>query len=89
MEPKATGTLAFGNFLRVAGTRYKDREAIFCSTTGRRFSYGDLNQRTNGLANGLTDLGLSLHQPGRDSRNLFCFSQDRHCRHPSELPTQP
>lgn len=58
MKSKATGTLTFGNFLRVAGTRYKDREAIFCSTTGRRFSYGDLNQRANGLANGLTGLGL-------------------------------
>jgi acyl-CoA synthetase (AMP-forming)/AMP-acid ligase II len=58
MNTKATGTLTVGNFVRVAAVRYGDREAIFCSSTGRRFSFRQLNQRTNRLANGLTALGL-------------------------------
>jgi len=58
MTGKATGTFTVGNGLKVADIRYGDREAIFCSTTGRRFTFSELNTRTNGLANGLTDLGL-------------------------------
>lgn len=58
MNAKATGTLTVGNFVKVAAIRYGDREAIYCSTTGRRFSFHQLNQRTNRLANGLTGLGL-------------------------------
>ncbi|MBI9082471.1 MAG: AMP-binding protein [Desulfobacterales bacterium] len=58
MVKKATGTLTVGNFVKVAATRYGDREAIFCSTTNRRFSFRQLNQRTNRLANGLLGLGL-------------------------------
>lgn len=58
MGKKATGTLTVGNFVKVAATRYGDREAIFCTTTNRRFSFRQLNQRTNRLANGLIDLGL-------------------------------
>jgi fatty-acyl-CoA synthase len=58
MASNATGTFTVGNALKVAGIRYGDREAIFCSTTGRRFSFRELNKRTNALANGLTGLGL-------------------------------
>ena len=58
MGKKATGDLTVGNVIRVAATRYRNREAIFCSATGRRFSYLQLNERTNGLANGLMGLGL-------------------------------
>lgn len=58
MTAKATGTLTVGNFVKVAAIRYGDREAIFCSSTGRRFSFRQLNERTNRLANGLTGLGL-------------------------------
>ena len=59
MVKKATGTLAVGNFLKVAAIRYRDRESFFCSSTGRRFTFYETNQRTNGLANGLTGLGLA------------------------------
>ena len=59
MTQKATGGLTVGNILRVAAVRYRDREAIFCSTTGRRFTFRELNQRVNRLANGLADLGLN------------------------------
>jgi fatty-acyl-CoA synthase len=58
MAQKATGTLTVGNFVTVAATRYGDREAIFCSTTNRRFTFRQVNQRANRLANGLLGLGL-------------------------------
>jgi fatty-acyl-CoA synthase len=58
MTQKATGTLTVGNIARVAAIRYGDREAIFCSSTGRRFSFREVNRRANGLANGLLSLGL-------------------------------
>jgi fatty-acyl-CoA synthase len=55
---KATGSLTVGNFPKVAAARYGDREALLCSMTGRRFSYKDVNEHTNRLANGLLSLGL-------------------------------
>ncbi len=58
MGQKATGTLNVGNIARVAAVRYGDREAIFCSSTGRRYSFREVNRRANGLANGLMSLGL-------------------------------
>ena len=58
MGQKATGTLAVGNIARVAAVRYGDREAIYCSSTDRRFSFRQVNRRSNGLANGLMSLGL-------------------------------
>ncbi|MEW6441635.1 MAG: AMP-binding protein [bacterium] len=58
-RPKATGTLTVGNILRVAAARFADKEAVYCSATGRRFSFRRLNERANRLAGGLTSLGLS------------------------------
>jgi len=58
MAEKASGTLTVGNFLRVAAVRYRGREAIFCSSTGRRFTFEQVNERANRLANGLMGLGL-------------------------------
>jgi fatty-acyl-CoA synthase len=58
MEPKATETMAVGRLLKNAAVRYRDKEALYCSTSGRRFSYWELNERANRLANGLMDLGL-------------------------------
>jgi fatty-acyl-CoA synthase len=55
---KATGTLTVGNLLKVAAARYGNREAIFCSLTGRRFTFRQVNERANGLAHGLLSLGL-------------------------------
>ena len=54
MRQKATGTLTVGNIARVAAVRYGDREAIFCSATGRRFTFREVNRRTNRLANVLS-----------------------------------
>jgi len=53
MKPKATGTMAAGRPLKNSAIRYRDKEAVYCVTTGRRFSYLQLNERTNRLANGL------------------------------------
>ena len=47
-----------GDYLKVAAIRYRDREAIFCASTGRRFTFLELNRRTNQLANGLMAMGL-------------------------------
>jgi len=58
MEPKATGTMAVGRLLKNAATRYRDKEALYCLASGRRFSYLELNERTNRLASGLLGLGL-------------------------------
>jgi len=58
MGKKATGDLTVGNIFKVAAIRYREREAVFCSSTGRRLSFLQLNQRTNGLAHGLMGLGL-------------------------------
>jgi fatty-acyl-CoA synthase len=55
---KATGTLTVGNILKVAAARYANREAVFCSMTGRRFTFRQVNERANALANGLLSLGL-------------------------------
>ncbi len=58
MQPKASGTVTVGNLLKVASVRYRDREAVCCSATGRRFTFAELNARTNRLANALLGLGL-------------------------------
>jgi fatty-acyl-CoA synthase len=58
MEPKATETMAVGRLLKNAAIRYRDKEALYCTATGRRFSFLQLNERTNRLANGLKGLGL-------------------------------
>jgi fatty-acyl-CoA synthase len=58
MNKKATGTIKVGDYLKIAAIRYRDREAIFCSSTGRRFTFMELNRRTNQLANGLMAMGL-------------------------------
>ncbi len=58
MQQKSTGTFNVGNFLKVASIRYRDREAVYCSTTGRRYTFLELNNRVNRLANGLMAMGL-------------------------------
>ncbi len=46
------------NLLKTAAARYRDREAVFCSMTGRRFSFREVNERTDRLANALLSLGV-------------------------------
>ncbi len=58
MNQRATGNFTMGNYLKVAGTRYAEREAIYCVTTGRRLTFRELNQRVNALANGLLAQGV-------------------------------
>jgi len=58
MQHKATETMAVGRLLKNSAIRYRDKEAVCCVTSGRRLSYLQLNERTNRLANGLTNLGL-------------------------------
>ncbi len=46
------------NLPKTAAARYRDREAVFCSMTGRRFSFREVNERMNRLANALLSLGI-------------------------------
>ncbi len=55
---KATGTLQVGNIIKVAAVRFAEKEAVFCSMTGRRFTFREMNERTNALSNGLLSMGL-------------------------------
>jgi fatty-acyl-CoA synthase len=55
----ALGKAVVGNALTTAARRFRDREAFFCATTGRRFSFRETNARCNRLANGLSALGFA------------------------------
>ena len=48
-----------GNLLPTAARRFRDREAFFCASTGRRFTFGQTNERCNRLAHGLAAFGLA------------------------------
>lgn len=50
--------MVVGDLPRMAARRFGDREAFFCSATARRFTFHEVNERCNRLANGLTALGL-------------------------------
>ena len=58
MDPKASTSMAVGRLLKNSAIRYRDREAVYCVTTGRRFSFLQLNERTNRLADKLLKLGF-------------------------------
>jgi fatty-acyl-CoA synthase len=72
MSGKATGSFNIGNYPKVAAARYSDREAISCMTTGRRFTFRQVNRRINGLANGLLGLGI------KKGDNTAFLSYNRH-----------
>ena len=44
--------------LTTGARRFRDREALYCSSTGRRLSFGELNTRVNRLANALNGAGF-------------------------------
>jgi fatty-acyl-CoA synthase len=46
------------NLPKTAAARYRDREAVFCSMTGRRFSFREVNERMDRLANALISQGV-------------------------------
>lgn len=54
------GQITVGSILRTSAARYEDREALFCAGTGRRFTFRQLNSRSNQLAHAL--MGLSLER---------------------------
>ena len=58
MAERALGKAVVGSALASAAGRFRDREAFFCSTTGRRFSFAETNARCNRLAHALAGLGL-------------------------------
>ena len=58
---RALGKIVAGNIMSTAARRFRDREAILCVGTGRRFTYRQTNERTNCLAHAL--LGLGLRKP--------------------------
>src|SRR5215469_4031205 len=55
---RALGKAVVGALLTTAARRFRDREAFFCAGTGRRFSFGQTNERCNRLAHRLAALGL-------------------------------
>lgn len=56
--PRSLGRMTFGGILSGAALRFRDKEAIYCVGSGRRLTFGQFNERSNRLANGLTGLGL-------------------------------
>jgi len=46
------------NLIKTAAARFRDREAVYCSMTGRRFTFRQVEERTNRLAVALLDLGV-------------------------------
>jgi fatty-acyl-CoA synthase len=56
---RALGKMVVGGILTTAARRFRDREAIHCVGTSRRFSFRQVNQRCNRLAHGLSSLGFS------------------------------
>ena len=58
MNQRATGSFVIGNYAKVAATRYANREAFYCVTTGKHLTYRQFNERANALAHGLLSLGI-------------------------------
>ena len=58
LHSRALGKLTVGSIMSSAARRFRDREALFCSGTGRRFSFREINERCNRLANALAELGF-------------------------------
>jgi acyl-CoA synthetase (AMP-forming)/AMP-acid ligase II len=55
---RALGKMLVGSVLKTSAARYAQREAICCVGTGRRITYGQLNERCNQLANALLSRSL-------------------------------
>ena len=55
---RALGKMVVGALMSSAARRFRDREAIFCAGTGRRFSFRQINERCNRLVHGLAGFGL-------------------------------
>jgi acyl-CoA synthetase (AMP-forming)/AMP-acid ligase II len=55
---RALGKMVAASIISTAARRFRDREAIYCTSTGRRFSFRQVNERCNRLAHGLLRFGL-------------------------------
>jgi acyl-CoA synthetase (AMP-forming)/AMP-acid ligase II len=55
---RSLGKMLVGNVLATAALRNPSKPAIYCTVTGRRFSFGELNERTNRLAQALRAAGF-------------------------------
>lgn len=55
---RSLGKMVVGNILTTAAIRYPDAPAIYCSGTGRRFNFREVDYRTNRLAQALGRLGF-------------------------------
>lgn len=58
MARHAMGKMVVGQILTNAAIRFPERESFLCSSTQRRFTFSQTNQRCNRLASGLAELGL-------------------------------
>lgn len=59
MTQRALGKMLVGNIIVTAAARVPHKVAFFCAGTGRRFTFRQVNERCNRLANALTRLGLA------------------------------
>ena len=55
---RSLGKMLVGNILQTAATRFPNDPAILCAGTGRRYTFRELNDRANRLANALGELGF-------------------------------
>jgi fatty-acyl-CoA synthase len=54
---RSLGKMLVGNILATAAIRFADAPAIYCSSTGRRFSFRAIDDRANRLAQALLSAG--------------------------------
>jgi acyl-CoA synthetase (AMP-forming)/AMP-acid ligase II len=59
MTQGALGKMLVGNIISTAAARAPDKVAFYCAGTGRRFTFRQVNERCNRLANILARLGLA------------------------------
>ena len=55
---RSLGKMVVGNILATAAIRFPDAPAIYCSSTGRRFTFRETDQRANRLAQALLSAGF-------------------------------
>ena len=55
---RSLGKMLVGNILATAAIRFPDSPAIYCSSTDRRFTFRETNERANRLAQALLAAGL-------------------------------
>ena len=54
---RSLGKMVVGNILATAAIRFRDAPAIYCASTGRRFSFRAIDDRANRLAQALLSAG--------------------------------